>query len=218
MRPKRYSLLIAIAAIALALASCKSHPVAPEQHNAGDTSVLMTLAIGNQWIRHNPFDSQAPYDTLRIVRDTTLDGAKWFVGSDGNIYANRSDGLYTWNQSAHRAERQAKFPVKLGDTAIDRGWFPGVDTAGIVIDSTHNFAIVTDLNLTVTVPAGTFNCWRALYYYYTVGAGHEPSLNTVYEYVYYAPGIGEVKAVVLSGAASNNNYVTTFELAGLTLR
>jgi hypothetical protein len=210
--------LAVLAFAALTLASCKSDPAAPPSTGDGfDTTALMPLAVGNEWVIHHPFFTSNAYETLTVLRDTTIAGEKWYVTTQ-SIQTNRADGLYRWDTSSRRGVRQAKHPVKLGDTAIDSGWFLTIDPVSNAIDSTHNFAIVTALRVPVTVPAGTFTCWKALFYYYTVGPGHEPSTNTAYEYVYYAPGIGKVKEEALNGAVSSDNYVTSYELTKVTLK
>jgi hypothetical protein len=178
----------------------------------------MPLAIGNRWVYRRPSGSGSVTDSIVIVRDTTIGGEKWFISSIGIRYVNRADGAYIWHFIDSLPTRQTKFPLALGDTAIDNGWFPVLDTSGAIVDSTHNFGLVVKGNVSVTVAAGTFNCWKVLLYYYTVGAGHDPSLNTAYEYYYFAPGVGVVKEEVLQGSVFAGNYDTALELVSVTLK
>ncbi len=81
---------------------------------------IMPLAIGNRWefqvINYtNPVVPDTTYDTILVVRDTTIDSEQWFILDDGMLLTNRNGGL--WRMTATGTPYDwLKFPGLLGQT------------------------------------------------------------------------------------------------------
>lgn len=126
---------------------------------------IIPLATGNKWVYNiKVFDSTnvqiyTDVDSSWVERDTTLDNQLWFilVDEDGpfQIAANRDDGYYardvtlasgTTNiDSVGEAYLSAKYPVNAGESFPNK---PGFITQVLATDTL------------VTVPAGSFSCYK----------------------------------------------------------
>jgi len=137
---------------------------------------IMPLAVGNRWeyrvvTYENPiYPLDTTYDTILIVRDTTIQGETWYIDGDGASYANRSSGL--WRLSAGgQPYLFAKYPGAPGPT----------------------YSADPDISQTVTIQdtskyVPTFTNFYYCYYYLTTSS--DPTLRRDY---YYAPRLGLIR-------------------------
>jgi hypothetical protein len=130
------------------------------------------LRVGNQWVKQTTnFDSAGAVvytqqDTIRILRDTTIQNERWYIGY--GILTNRTEGLYDYQPgSSSPASLKFKYPVSAPTSYFYRGIM-------VKVLST------TD---TVSVQAGTFTC-----HLYRTGID-----SVSYFDDYYSPGIGLIK-------------------------
>jgi hypothetical protein len=140
----------------LLLAGCFS-PAAPE-----DPGVLMPLKVGNRWIGEqtwfSPSGNTTLRDTLEIVAEQMINGEKWFVGSDGKMYINRSTGLYSRDTTGCDCF-DAKYPARAGDSILLPDalvFLPGQSqpVGQIVVQR----VVTTDT--TIQVPAGRYSTYH----------------------------------------------------------
>ena len=164
---------------------------------------IVPLAVGNQWTTRTSLRDglgkliSSSIQTSRILRDTTLDGERWFVeefsASDESpsrtvLCTNRPDGFYKFRSGAPLLS--VKYPASVGD-------------------SFHGFggdAKVLSTNEKVTVPKGTFVCYQ-----YSVSL-RGPAMGRVT--MCYSPGVGFVstEAVTLGASNVSTEYTYTVEL------
>jgi hypothetical protein len=165
---------------------------APAADAAG--TPILPLKVGNEWIGVSPSSSGGQqYDTVRIVGDTTIRGEKWYMTQYGARLANRGDGLYMWSRWDSVPFRLIKFPVTVGDTLEDLGEFQQTYNNSSRPDPFRLVLVVTAIDETVVVPAGTFKCIRANVRCRT--ASGNPCVGVFdSDYVDYAPGTGRIKS------------------------
>jgi hypothetical protein len=138
--------------------------------NFGD---LMPLAIGNRWefqvVNYtNPVVPDTSYDTILVVRDTTIDTERWFILNDGAVTTNRDDGL--WRMTA---------------TGTPYLWlkFPGLQNQTYNADPVRGESVkITSTSQIVTSPT-----LPLLYCYVYESTYSDPSTKDVF---YYAPRVG----------------------------
>jgi hypothetical protein len=189
------------------------------------TDVLMPLAVGNTWIyKHTLLDSNNQvefdgYDTLKVLKDSIINGNTFFGCSNGRFYRNTSWGLemyysfYNTNIIQH-----LQFP-----TAVNNSWvnfsadYPdstsGNNDSLRVKYTTHN------IDTLINVPKGNFNCIR---YKQSLDGKNGTPFTMFYEAIlepvdaYYTKNIGVVKIVYM---IQPNNYRQKFifELVDYTL-
>jgi hypothetical protein len=113
--------------------------------------VIMPLAVGNQWIfRITEEDSlfhivSTNYDTLRIIKDTLIANEKWCLDNDGEIYSNRSTGL--WKIVNGAPSLLLKYPANTTDSYLS-----GDINGGNLID-------VASTRRYIHVPDGDYECY-----------------------------------------------------------
>jgi hypothetical protein len=183
----------------------------------GDRSVVMPLTVGNEWIGRLTRDGdRVDYDTVRIDRDTIVAGEHWGITSKNQIgirqlpsradeihdgyLINRPDGLYSGGIDYYRRfssdRRRVKFPVAIGDTAVDYGWYQFSFANGSQGEKYRVFGLVTALDQRVEVPAGTYEGFEV-----TFKCMNERGRDTAmlfgpsYDRAWFAPGVGLVKSV-----------------------
>jgi hypothetical protein len=186
---KKYLLL----AFCFAIISCK---------NSTDTvvqgqSVIMPLAIGNTWIYiDNGYDSNGhlivptPSDTL-LISDTLSYGKDIiYIPQNRHIYyVNRADGLRIRYDGYFDETFIAKYPAKAGDIFRHDRYLITKESSPDPIGVAAGDLIVSSTIESVTVPAGTFICYKYNEDYYDT-ASHQllDRFNT-----YYAPNVGMIK-------------------------
>lgn len=164
---------------------------------------IVPLAVGNQWTTRTSLRDglgkliSSSIQTSRILRDTTLDGERWFVeefsASDESpsttfLCTNRPDGFYKFRSGAPLLS--VKYPASVGDS------FHGIGGDAKVLST----------NEKVTVPKGTFVC-----YHYSVSL-RGPAMGRVT--MCYSPGVGLVstEAVTLGPNNVSTAFTHTVEL------
>jgi hypothetical protein len=154
-----------------------------------DTTVIMPLTIGNMWVYEvsglDTIDNTMKpvrIDTFEVRRDTIIDGERWFVVKDmtppGGRVINREDGFWQCRRN-QEPFLFLKYPASPGD---EYSW----DVRDITVE---NRVIAADTE--VTVPAGTFACYR-----YTQLTDLQ---NIIVDY-YFAPGAGGIRLEVFDKA------------------
>jgi hypothetical protein len=170
---KRYLIF----AICLSVLSCKS-----STETVTSASVIMPLAVGNEWDYAGFFliasQQHVIFDTTKIVSSKVTA----FATQYGTYYENRSDGLWIVSDSATPTYTGliAKYPANSGDF-VRRDTTVGIDT--IISD-----VIVDSVNSVVTVPSGTYSCFKYTTNYYDLKHILQRQDND-----YYAVNVGEIK-------------------------
>ena len=145
-------------------------------------SVILPLAIGNEWITEVTEYNESGQVTGQftgtgtVVGDTMINDWPWYFletdtsGTDTSLWTNRDDGAWAWTDSAGTPEvLMLKYPAVPGESY-------SVYSVSVAVEA-------VDMN--VTVPAGTFSC-----YYYRV---YIPIFGTIGK-IWAAPDIGIVRA------------------------
>jgi len=164
---------------------------------------IFPLKIGNNWqFQTTLFDTIVTFHVNTVVKDTMLStNNSWFVLTyDTNtrlVCKNRPDGCWFWVTNPVFPQGievlYYRYPANVSDRYQT--------TDGIVV-------LVAGINVTVTVPAGTFGCYQYNTTY--------PSGDMYMEY--YAPGIGLVRLdrYILSNGIKN--IIESTELISYTLK
>lgn len=181
---------------------------------------LVPLEVGNQWIFRvtrftvSPMDdgtsfdtvvNSITYDTVLLVRDTVLNGDRWYLighpipGMDPAWMAYRDDGIWIsvgLGDDALFRELNAKWPAAVGDT-----FYVGLPPTVCEVEGTA---------VDVQVPAGTFRtiCYRTDS---SVGDG-------VVGRSYYAVGIGRVRNELCLSKKPSYTLWEIRELESMNLR
>ncbi len=173
----------------------------------------MSLALGNQWVGEvrQSGGRVVRYDTMRVDSVLRSDTIDWYrlQQHDGTAaprpdwlgdswLAVREDGLYTpMIQSAGfpgmMIHRRMRYPVSIGDTAIDFGWFRYTSKQGSAEGRSREIGIVTSIDEQIDVPAGRFTA-----YHVEVTRISEPSApspgSAMYSHLWFSPGPGLIRA------------------------
>ena len=183
--------------------SCQETPLQP-----GETRDLIPLSVGNYWVfEQTNYDSLGnmtsiePHDTIEIVGDTTIGGIIWSYKYYLGVllaYRNSPAGilirLVSKNSDA-TVKLIYKFPAEITDTyPYPVVWF-GVSPTRLVDSLYQCFVMARDT--LVTVPAGSFQCYK--YRYIDIGG---PYLHDVY----IAPEHGWVKTETYVTLRSGTGY------------
>jgi len=143
--------------------------------------VIQPLVIGNQWVtsvvEYNESGQQtdAYSATGEIVGDSVINDTTWYImtsdtGAGSSVWTNKDDGAWLWTDSAGQPQAlMMKYPASVGESY-------GVYMVTVTVDAT---------TASVTVPAGTFEC-----YYYRA---HIPLYGTIGK-VWACPNVGVVRA------------------------
>ncbi|MFI5201636.1 MAG: hypothetical protein ACHQNE_04570 [Candidatus Kapaibacterium sp.] len=178
-------------------------------------SVIMPLAVGNEWIGkviqydvHGNPDSTW-LDTLRVLNSQVVNGETWYYlngyppyiqwsrtpnspyekDTSGCVFVMRPDGIYRiqdWNFDS--SQRFLSYPVRAHDYVYRVGT-GRPDSTGHYLS--YSYKGVDTIGLTVHVPAGSFST-----IVYSIGS-YSQSSDVISEGIgpgeYYAPGIGLVQ-------------------------
>lgn len=145
-------------------------------------SVILPLAIGNQWLTsvteyNESGQTTAEYTAIgTVVGDSTIEDRTWYLmvsdtaGADSSLWTNKDDGAWAWTDSAGAPEAlMLKYPTNPGES------YP-VYYVTVTVES---------ISTSITVPAGTFDC-----HYYRA---HIPIYGTIGK-IWAAPNVGVVRA------------------------
>lgn len=143
---------------------------------------IVPLAIGNNWtsyfVEYNESGSvvDSGLTTTLVIGDSIIEDSTWYLISDSttfgdsSLWTNMDDGLWAWSDTTTpNAYLALKYPATAGES------YTLFDPVTVTVEST---------NASVTVPAGTFEC-----YYYRM---HVPIYGTIGR-VWAAPNIGVVQ-------------------------
>ena len=174
----------------LLVASCGDKSTNPKP-----TSVLMPLAIGNQWeYAITDYDTNSvviSVDTvlMEIVKDTVIQNMTFYILTADGVRnpelfwpSNQSEGIWLFIPFDSTLSLGFKYPASVGDRAIF-----GQDSM-----------VVASANASVTVPAGTFQCYQ--YNTYSSGTGLE-------QIWYFSPNRGLVKTEDYAKTPGGTLYV-----------
>ena len=181
---KHYLILSIVFLLMLGLTSCKKNNN-PVDNSNNPTSQIFPLAVGNEWviqvINYDTTGSifNTKMDTIKILRDTTIQSEKWFIGF--GIITNRSDGLYDLQSgTTNEISLKYKFPATVNSNYTYRG-----------MQTT-----VLGVSDTVSVFAGNYVC-----YHYRQGVA-----GVSYNEWYCALNVGLVKGNYYNQLASGGVY------------
>ncbi len=159
------------------LASCKKEKVESNVNPIISTQIY-PLKIGNRWdwrkISYGT-PNDTTYKPISITGDTLIGLDHWYLEQEyplpPTLIANRSDGFYIYCSSANMGKLYLKYPAQLNDSYSQ--------------DCYNDSIFVLSIDTTITVAAGTFNC----YHYLVHGIGSPDE-----SHVYASPGIGTIKS------------------------
>ncbi len=188
---KKYLLLV----FCLGIISCKSSTDTGTQNQ----TVIMPLAIGNTWIYlDNGYDSNghlfvpSTYDTL-LISDTITYGKDILYKPQNRLiyYTNKANGLWVRYDLAPSEEIFfAKYPAKDGDIFRRDSLIVTKESSPDPLGLTIGNFIVSSTTESVTVPAGTFVCYKYnADYYDTTSHQLVDRVNS-----FYAPNVGRIKS------------------------
>ncbi len=154
----------------------------------GDTTVILPLAVGNRWTYDvSQFDTVAgefiPFrvDTFEVTRDTVIEDEVWYIVEgmipEGGRTINREGGLWQYRPDTDTF-LFLKYPAEVGVEYVTK----------IGPSNVMNRVVGNDVRL--TVPAGTFTCYK-----YSQLIQH-PGITVDF---YFQPGVGGVRMSVLAG-------------------
>lgn len=140
--------------------------------------LIMPLAVGNWWeYQQNIYDVPGgvpglpTYDTIRIVRDTTIASEKWYIDNFGNVMTHRADGLWKISK-LNQMYLYIQFPATLNDS------YNGNPDSAQTME-------VTSLGVSKVMPAGNFYICHE----YTERYSNQTDIEILN---YYKPNLGLV--------------------------
>jgi len=161
--------------LSLAFIGCNK-TVAPNVEPSPSPRIL-PLAIGNWWARESTvYDTSGnevstQLDTIRVLRDTVMDGKMWFIVFDQMEYFLRNTDQGLWMGYSGGEALEYKFPATVADS--------------FQFATNTNPTTVVSIDSTLTIKAGTFSC----YCYFT--SLSYPTVRAQW-YDFYSPTIGFV--------------------------
>lgn len=181
--------------LVLLFSACKSPA---NSSGAGDTGVLIPLAVGNTWTSDEvvffPDGSTKndPNVTLAIEPVARVSNGITFYFYDSTVYlSNRSDGVYATDPSLLFSQLYFKYPANIGDTfRSEHDTSFGVvfvHNKDSIVQGVSQF-IVTGKDVPITVPAGTYSCLKYQTDWVDIHSGKSYSRNIEY----FAPNVGEI--------------------------
>jgi hypothetical protein len=166
---------------------------------------IFPMSVGNSWTYNNYTFDKIKKDSMIFNKSETLNidsfliinNEKWYHGifDDEYLFTNRSDGFWRLAQNDNHeyiidsAELFIKYPTSIGDK--------------VYLKDKKNPLETVELNVTVSVPAGTFNCVKYKYH-----SGDDSTYNMT-ENMYLSPRIGLVKDEITSISTYNNKTDTS---------
>ncbi|MGA2296468.1 MAG: hypothetical protein ABSG15_02855 [FCB group bacterium] len=204
------TILSLIILVIIVFAGCNKtdSPVSPTQ-----SDVLIPLKVGNTWIYQGGSKDSVSTDTLKVIRDTIINGVTWyFFNSDSSdVVTNLNDGFYDMfigSYSYMGSGLSFKYPAKVGDTCSSSN-----------NNSTQNgIRTVLSVNESITVKAGTFKCYKFQSYGVVTDTTYNFSIYTK-DTVWICPNIGMIKTK--SWVSFDNiyyNYASNGELQSFNLK
>ena len=185
-----------------------------------NTSVIMPLAVGNQWIGLiTDFDNKGnvvsqKFDTLKVYKREFVNGEVWYYmdhfplswGMGLYAFTNRRDGLYECDSNLFaQAKLIAKYPAMPRDTFSST--FEGSPNGAFSMYE-H---VVDTLHQPITVPAGTYSC----YVYHFEGYdwnGSDVRRGVLGPEEFYAPGVGLIQNGYCNIDGSFDSFVSPQEI------
>jgi hypothetical protein len=179
------SVLRLISLALLPLLACEENDTTTGTPPIDQSTTIFPLTVGNKWIIDvTNYDSVGAMvysrrDSIRILRDTTIQQETWYIGY--GILTNRTDGLYDYQAGTTSAISQRfRYPAAAGTSYPYRG---------VTVK-------ILSIAETITVPAGTFVCYR-----YRTGID-----SVAYSDEYLARGVGLVKSESFNPLSSGGVY------------
>lgn len=172
----------------------------------------MSLAVGHRMIGRVQRKGSAVvrFDTVHVDSVIRIDSLDWYHihESDGTaaprpdwiggtFLASRPDGLYTPMVQIPPVPgvpiyRKMRYPVAVGDTAIDFGWFQEASAEGNGTRA-REAGIVTAIDEEIEVPAGRFTAFHVQVHRMTE-SGDPAAGQAMYTHLWFSPGPGLIRA------------------------
>jgi hypothetical protein len=158
--------------------------------NGTPASVISPLSVGKRWaFRISEVDSNyaivaTTFDTTRIVKDTMVSNEKWYVDNKGNVFINRTGGL--WQMVNSFPSLLLKYPCVTGEV-----YLVGTSVSALLAD-------IGSTSFYVRVPSGNYDCY--LYRF------RMASDSTLVRVDYYAVDKGLVKSNLFARRSSGTYY------------
>ncbi len=165
-----------------------------------ETGVIVPLSVYNIWVfdhvDYNPDGSikKEFTDSVQVYPDTKINPSNGITALDlnGQYVANLVAGFYIIGANIILPELWLKYPANVGDRFRDgpetmQLHFPTVQKPDSIVNLTSVYTVAAK-NLSVTVPAGSFYCYK----YET--DFQDPVYHVTYYQVleYYSPNVGEI--------------------------
>ncbi len=199
---QKFLKIISFAAFALIIAACSdSTGIEDDAVITPNDAVIKPLDIGNTWNYINTeLDTAGTVvfraeDFVKVVDTQDIGGETWYIEQQGQNPAlkqtllNREDGLYTDHGHTYfhpdSPYRIVAYPVVQGEEFI-------VNRYEIAGETRELYRRVLEVNIKVTVPAGTFRCIK---YADRLEDQSGSILQDTVNINYYAPNVGLVKSM-----------------------
>jgi hypothetical protein len=203
-------------AFCFAIASCKS---STESNNPQSQDVIMPLAVGNMWAYHDQTFhkgiSGSYDDTLKIVFTIFFGKDSAYKNKYDTYYQNKGDGLWIMPFGSSDFILSAKYPGNAGDVFGHDVTIITNESSPDPIDSAGADIRIDSVNATVTVPAGTYQCYKYNADYYD--SKHQLLIK---ENNYYSVNTGLIKRerFELDSASQLLKLNETYQLTKVVLK
>ncbi|MDQ1265286.1 MAG: hypothetical protein QG635_436 [Bacteroidota bacterium] len=221
MKNFRFLLLVIIALLPLSF-GCQEDST-NVVHAQGD--YIMPLAVGNMWVgRVQRVDSNGnvlstSYDTVRVDRDTIINGDQWFISNfGGQIFRNFSNwGLKTkYSYMPDTIYEFLKYPAAIGDIIL-RDTTIGTSRISGKTDTVVYGLEVADDDTTIAVPFGNYECYYYKPYYKKLDGSQSDIEVPLVGDNWYTPGYGIIKVIMFDISEPDAKIKLVWELVYLEL-
>lgn len=188
-----------------------------QEINAQD--YIMPLAVNNLWIaRVQKIDTNGNvistyYDTVRIIKDTTIYGVLWYMCNDQeSLLRNNGWGLSTGDAFSRDWERQfLKYPANIGQRwELDTIRLTNAQTGEP--DTVRYGVELAAIDTSITVPEGSYNCYYYKPYSQKLDGSSSDVIVPLVGWHWYSPGKGPIKFIYYDFEDTTGNIKEVWEL------
>jgi hypothetical protein len=195
MKIKVY-LLISIVIAITNIIGCDDESTGPSNYR----SYIMPLAVGNKWINKVHYIDSLDrsyfirYDTLKIIKDTIINGRRWFKSNEYSeyisiFYSNDSKGLSRMSSPGYKPLLIFKYPAQENDEIVVNTDITPESSQYKADTSIFGYKVISTDTLIKTTP-NQYICYhyRGFSRHPDGSATQSPNAD-----IYYAPGFGPIK-------------------------